>query len=217
MLPQLSQPLHPVAPTATKASNNAIASIIFFISFLLLQTSSSHPIAGDPPSLLGSRPIGRVSLGLVRAMDIAHIRKLLGLTQVVLGRVVGAHSMTVSKWERGVLQPTAFQRSILAALAAAGEARDAAGPARELQALLNRAFIEITEVGSMKLSASNQFKGKVIELDEGPVTTRVLIEIAPKVVITSLITSASVRRLGLKKGKAAVAIIKATEVIVGSK
>src|SRR5436190_16038907 len=110
--------------------------------------------------------------------------------------------MTVSKWERRVLGPTAFQRSILSALADAGEGREIAGTARDLTALLNQAFIEVTEVGNMKLSASNQLKGRVIEIDEGPVTSRVLIEIAPKVVITSLITTASVRRLGLKRGKA---------------
>jgi molybdopterin-binding protein len=150
-------------------------------------------------------------------MDVARLRKILGLTQAGLGKLVGAHAMTVSKWERGVLQPTAFQRSLITALAAAGGAGDAAGPARDLAGLLNQAFIEVTEVGSMKLSASNQFKGRVIGLDEGPVTTRVLIEIAPKVVITSLITTASVRRLGLKVGKPAVAIIKATEVIIGAK
>ena len=125
--------------------------------------------------------------------------------------------MTVSKWERGVLQPTGFQRSILSALAAASFGSDRRGPARDLAALLNQAFIEITEVDGMKLSASNQFKGRVVQLDEGPVTTRVIIEIAPKVVITSLITTASVRRLGLRVGKPAVAIIKATEVIIGAK
>jgi molybdopterin-binding protein len=148
-------------------------------------------------------------------MDVARIRKRLGLTQETLGRIVGAHAMTVSKWERGVLKPAAFQKSILGALeASAGGAGDP-GPARDLAALLNQAFIEVTEVGDMKLSASNQFKGRVVEMDEGPVTTRLVIEIAPKVKITSLITTASVRRLGLKPGKAAVAIIKATEVIVG--
>jgi len=148
-------------------------------------------------------------------MDVASIRKPLGLTQEKLGKLVGAHAMTVSKWERGVLRPTEFQRSLLSALEAATTGRETSGPARDLASLLNRAFIEITEVGDMKLSASNQFKGRVIELDEGPVTARVVIEIAPKVTITSLITTASVRRLGLKRGKPAVAIIKATEVIVG--
>jgi molybdopterin-binding protein len=150
-------------------------------------------------------------------MDVARIRKRLHLTQAGLGRLVGAHAMTVSKWERGVLRPADFQRSVLAALEASASGREIPGAARDLSALLNQAFIEVTEVEGMKLSASNQFKGKVVHLDEGPVTTRVVIEVAPKVQITSLITTASVRRLGLRVGKQAVAIIKATEVIIGSK
>jgi molybdopterin-binding protein len=150
-------------------------------------------------------------------MNVAAIRKRLRLTQAGLGRLVGAHAMTVSKWERGVLAPAAFQRSILAALEASAAGREVPGPARDLSALLNQAFIEVTEVDGMNLSASNQFKGKIAELDEGPVTTRVVIEIAPKVRITSLITTASVRRLGLRVGKQAIAIIKATEVIIGTK
>jgi molybdopterin-binding protein len=150
-------------------------------------------------------------------MEVAAIRKRLKLTQAGLARLVGAHAMTVSKWERGVLRPAAFQRAILSALAAPDRSRGAASAARDLAARLNEAFIEITEVEGMKLSASNQLKGTIKEIDEGPVTTRVLIEIAPKVTITSLITTASVKRLGLRVGKSAIAIIKATEVIIGTK
>jgi molybdopterin-binding protein len=149
-------------------------------------------------------------------MDVAAIRKRMHLTQAGLGRLVGAHAMTVSKWERGVLKPAAFQRSIIAALEASATGRESR-LARDLSALLNRVFIEATEVDGMNLSASNQLKGKVIQLEEGPVTTRVVIEVAPRVQITSLITTASVRRLALKVGKPAVAIIKATEVIIGTK
>jgi molybdopterin-binding protein len=149
-------------------------------------------------------------------MDVAAIRKRVHLTQAGLGRLVGAHAMTVSKWERGVLKPAAFQRSILAVLEASATGRESQ-TARDLSALLNRVFIEVTEVDGMNLSASNQFKGKVTHIEEGPVTTRVVIEIAPRVQVTSLITTASVRRLGLRVGKQAVAIIKATEVIIGTK
>jgi molybdopterin-binding protein len=123
--------------------------------------------------------------------------------------------MTVSKWERGVLRPTAHQRAILAALEAVAEGRTARGTPPEIAGFLNQAYIDVTEVGDMKLSASNQFRGKVVALEEGPVTTRVVLEIGPRLRIVSLITTASVRRLGLKVGRSAVAIIKATEVIVG--
>jgi molybdopterin-binding protein len=137
------------------------------------------------------------------------------MTQLRLAEVLGVHAMTVSKWERGVLRPPARQRAILRALEAVAHGKTAAGPAPELAGLLNRAYIDFTETGDMKLSASNQFRGKVVEIQEGPVTTRLVIEIAPRVRIVSLITTASVQRLGLKVGRTAVAIIKATEVIVG--
>ena len=147
-------------------------------------------------------------------MDITRLRQSLGLTQVRLARVTGVHPMTVSKWERGLLRPNAHQRELLEAFAAGrGEAAQTA--TRELAGLLNRVFIEATEIGGMQLSASNQLKGRIVELEEGPVSARIVIEIAPRVRITSVITTASSRRLKLKVGKAAVAIIKATEVIVG--
>ena len=50
--------------------------------------------------------------------------------------------------------------------------------------------------------------------DEGNGSTRVVLEVAPGVRITSVITTASATRLGLREGKRAVAIIKATEVIL---
>jgi molybdopterin-binding protein len=149
-------------------------------------------------------------------MRLATLRSRLGLTQVRLAEVLGVHAMTVSKWERGVLQPLARQRTILRALQAVAEGKTARGPAPELAGLLNQAFIDFTEVGDMKLSASNQFRGKVVEIEEGPVSARVVIEIGPRLRIVSLITTSSVHRLGLRVGKAAVAIIKATEVIVGT-
>ena len=148
-------------------------------------------------------------------MHVARIRKRLGLTQERLARLTGVHPMTVSKWERGVLKPTALQRAILVALSGEGTAREQ-GAARELAGYLNSAFVEVTEIVGMKLSASNQLKGKIIEMQTGPVTSRIVIEVAPRVRITSLITTASVERLGLRVGKRVVAIIKATEVIIGT-
>ena len=67
----------------------------------------------------------------------------------------------------------------------------------------------------MKLSARNQFKGKVISIEEGAVNAIVQIEIAGGNVITATISMASVKNLGLKVGKEAYAVIKATSVMVG--
>ncbi|NUN50617.1 MAG: TOBE domain-containing protein [Candidatus Brocadiae bacterium] len=146
---------------------------------------------------------------------IADLRRRLGLTQARLARLAGVHPMTVSKWERGVLAPNPPQRAILGALEAAAGGGAASPEAEELAAWLNRAYIDVTEVSGMKLSASNQFRGRVVELELGPVSARVVIEIAPRVRITSVITTASARRLGLRTGRRAVAIVKATEVLVG--
>ncbi|MEC4682534.1 MAG: helix-turn-helix domain-containing protein [Nitrospirota bacterium] len=53
--------------------------------------------------------------------EIRDIRKSLGLTQSELGQLVGAHGMTVSKWELNILVPTAYQLALLNAFKAAAE------------------------------------------------------------------------------------------------
>jgi molybdate transport system regulatory protein len=68
----------------------------------------------------------------------------------------------------------------------------------------------------MKLSARNVFKGTVKAIDAGPVNAEVIIEIAPGLEMTSILTKKSCERLGLKPGKEAYAIIKASSVIVGT-
>ena len=68
----------------------------------------------------------------------------------------------------------------------------------------------------MALSARNQFPGKVRSIRAGRVMSEVVIDIGAKHEIVALISTASVKRLKLKKGSAAVAVIKATEVIVST-
>lgn len=67
----------------------------------------------------------------------------------------------------------------------------------------------------MKLSARNQFKGKVLEVTRGVTTTHVRIDIGGGHVMTAAITNESAEELGLANGKSAIAIIKASNVIVG--
>jgi molybdopterin-binding protein len=67
----------------------------------------------------------------------------------------------------------------------------------------------------MKLSARNQLKGKIVEVTKGATTSHVRIEIGQGVVITSSITNEAVADLGLQKGDAAWAVIKASDVIIG--
>jgi molybdopterin-binding protein len=68
----------------------------------------------------------------------------------------------------------------------------------------------------MPLSARNQFKGKVVSVRHGAVMAEVVIDIGGGHQIVSLISTSSAKRLKLKKGSAAVAVIKATEVIVST-
>ena len=66
----------------------------------------------------------------------------------------------------------------------------------------------------MKLSARNQLKGKVVEINEGAVNGTVKIDIGGGNVISSVITMTSIKELGLAVGKEAYAVIKASSVMV---
>jgi molybdopterin-binding protein len=67
----------------------------------------------------------------------------------------------------------------------------------------------------MKLSARNQIKGKVVEVRKGTTTAHVRIDIGNGVIITSSITNEAVDDLGLRVGDDALAVIKASDVMVG--
>ena len=66
----------------------------------------------------------------------------------------------------------------------------------------------------MKLSARNQFIGKVVEIKEGAVNASVKIEVAEGIVISSTISMDAIKELGLTVGSEATAVIKATSVMV---
>ncbi len=67
----------------------------------------------------------------------------------------------------------------------------------------------------MKLSARNQIKGKVVAVTKGQTTAHVRVEIGGGVVITASITNEAVDDLGLKPGDDVIAIVKASDVIIG--
>lgn len=66
----------------------------------------------------------------------------------------------------------------------------------------------------MQLSARNQLKGKITEITEGPVSTEVVLDVNGSSIVAS-ITSNSAKSMGLKVGDDAVAVIKASTVIIG--
>lgn len=67
----------------------------------------------------------------------------------------------------------------------------------------------------MKLSARNQIKGSVVSIKEGAVNASVTLNIGEGNTITSTISLDAVKELGLSVGHEAIAIIKATSVLIG--
>lgn len=66
----------------------------------------------------------------------------------------------------------------------------------------------------MKLSARNVLKGKVVKVVKGAVNSEVTLELTGGLQVVSIITNSSVKSLGLKKGRDAYAVIKASNVMV---
>lgn len=67
----------------------------------------------------------------------------------------------------------------------------------------------------MKLSARNQLKGKIMKIEEGLITSKVVLDLGNGNIITAIISKDSIADLGLKPGDTAFAVIKSTEVIIG--
>ena len=70
--------------------------------------------------------------------------------------------------------------------------------------------------GRLAITARNQIAGKVVDVEPGDVMSKVMISIEP-IVVTSIITSEAVKKLGLKKKDEVLAIIKSTEVMIAKK
>jgi molybdopterin-binding protein len=62
------------------------------------------------------------------------------------------------------------------------------------------------------INVRNQFRGKVKEIIEGPVVSEVDVETPTGLIVTSVITTRSVKELQLAVGKDVIALVKATEV-----
>ncbi|MCU0921392.1 MAG: TOBE domain-containing protein [Burkholderiaceae bacterium] len=67
---------------------------------------------------------------------------------------------------------------------------------------------------SMKTTARNQFAGNVSAIEVGPVSAQVTIALKAGGEITATLTSAAAKRLKLAKGKEALALVKASAVVL---
>jgi len=66
------------------------------------------------------------------------------------------------------------------------------------------------------INVRNQFRGKVKEIIEGPVVSEVDVETASGLIVTSVITTRSVKELNLRVGREVVALVKSTEVSIAT-
>jgi molybdopterin-binding protein len=66
------------------------------------------------------------------------------------------------------------------------------------------------------INVRNQFRGKVKEIIEGPVVSEVDVETPSGLIVTSVITTRSVKELRLVVGKDVIALVKSTEVSIAT-
>ena len=66
----------------------------------------------------------------------------------------------------------------------------------------------------MKISARNQIKGTIVEVKKGATTSHVRLQTSSGQIITASITNEAVDELGLKTGKTAIAVVKASDVMI---
>jgi len=67
----------------------------------------------------------------------------------------------------------------------------------------------------VRLSARNQIKGTIANVQKGATTAHVRVDIGSRVIITSSITDEAANELGLAPGPAVLAVIKASDVMIG--
>ena len=66
------------------------------------------------------------------------------------------------------------------------------------------------------INVRNQFRGTIKEIIEGPVVSEVDVVTRSGDIVTSVITTRSVKDLGLTVGREVVALVKSTEVFVAT-
>jgi molybdopterin-binding protein len=69
-------------------------------------------------------------------------------------------------------------------------------------------------VKKLKISARNQLKGKVTQLEKNGLMAKIKVEITAPATVTALISKEAAEDLGLKIGDQVEAIVKATEVMI---
>lgn len=66
------------------------------------------------------------------------------------------------------------------------------------------------------INVRNQFRGVIKEVIEGPVVSEVDVQTPSGQIVTSVITTRSVKELGMVVGREVVALVKSTEVSIAT-
>jgi molybdate transport system regulatory protein len=86
---------------------------------------------------------------------------------------------------------------------------------REAIALIKSSFVILAAGdGEIRTSARNCLKGVVVRREDGAVNSEIVLELSPGKTITAVITRESAEALGLDVGRPALALIKASHVIL---
>ena len=68
----------------------------------------------------------------------------------------------------------------------------------------------------MRLTARNVLKGTIVKITPGSINSEVILKLAEGIEVVAIVSKESVASLGLKPGAPAYAIIKASNVILGT-
>ena len=88
-------------------------------------------------------------------------------------------------------------------------------PGKKAYAVIKATEVMVGRGEHLPLSARNQFPGKILGVEKGAVKSIVRISALGGCTISATISNNAVEELGLKEGEAALAVIKATSVMIG--
>ncbi len=88
-------------------------------------------------------------------------------------------------------------------------------PGKKAYAVIKATEVMVGKGEQLPLSARNQFPGKVIAVDKGAVNSIVKLYVLGGNTMSATISNAAVEELGLAPGADALAVVKATSVMVG--
>ena len=88
-------------------------------------------------------------------------------------------------------------------------------PGKKAYAVIKATEVMVGRGEHLPLSARNQFPGKILGVEKGAVNSIVRINALGGCTISATISNNAVEELGLKEGEAALAVIKATSVMIG--